>query len=107
MTEENDVGYNPMATDSIDKLLARREQTEKQKALLAEEVAEYKLVLNRLFSSADGKYLLKKMIRYSGVFSFDNNPPDGRLAEEKGKKKFFLELFWQFLDKTIKMESMS
>lgn len=107
MIEDTGVGYNPMALDSIDKLNARREQTEKQKALLKEEMDEYKLVLSRIFSSPDGQYLLKKMIRYSGVFSFDNNPPDGRLAEEKGKRKFFLELFWQFLDKTIKMESMS
>jgi hypothetical protein len=86
--------------------MSKREEHEKNKALLEAEVKEYREVLARLFASRDGKYLLKKLIRYSGIFAFDNNVPDGRLAEQKGIRKFFLEVFWQHLDKTTKMESM-
>lgn len=96
-----------MGLGSIDKLLDQRKKTEEQRELLKEEIADYTAALNRLFASPDGQYLLKKWAKYAGIFSFDNLPPDGRLAEEKGKRKFFLELIWQFLDKTIKMESLS
>ncbi len=101
------IGYNPMSLSSIDKINEARKQDEHRRELLKEEIADYTLVINRLFSSPDGQYLLKKWARYAGIFSFDNLPPDGRLAEEKGKRKFFLEIIWQYLDKTIKMESMS
>lgn len=104
---ENNLGYDPQALSSIDKINEQRQQAEKQAALLKEEVEEYKAVLNRIFSSPDGQYVLKKWMKGAGIFSFDNLPPDGRLAVEKGMRKFFLEFIWQYLDKTIKMESMS
>lgn len=101
------VGYNPMALGSIESLLEKRQKEEQRRELLKEEIADYTAALNRIFATPDGKFLLKKWTRYAGIFSFDNLPPDGRLAEEKGKRKFFLELIWQFLDKTLKMESLS
>lgn len=104
---ENEVGYDPRSLGSIDKLLEQRKQAEEKRELLKEEVADYTAVLNRVFSSPDGQYLLKKWQRGAGIYSFDNLPPDGRLAVEKGVRKFFLEFIWQYLDKTIKMESLS
>lgn len=104
---ENEVGYDPRSLGSIDKLLEQRQKAEQQRELLKEEIADYTMVINRIFASPDGQYLLKKWTKYAGIFSFDNNPPDGRLAEEKGKRKFFLELIWLYLDKTLKMESLS
>ncbi len=101
------INYDPQSHDSIDKILEARQKEQHRRELLKEEVADYTAALNRIFASPDGQYLLKKWMKGAGIFSFDNLPPDGRLAVEKGMRKFFLEFIWQYLEKTIKMESLS
>lgn len=105
MSEDQQPKYNPLgSTDSIDVMLQRRQEKEKQELLLKEEIEEYRVVLNRLFSSPDGQYFLKKLIKYCGIYLFDNAPPDGRLAEEKGKRKVYLELIRPYLHTTVRQQ---
>lgn len=99
-----DKPYNPMAHDSIDKLLASRARNQKRQAEMIEQVEEWKTVLNRLFSSPDGQYFLKGLIKYSKIHSFDNPTNPAKLVEDEGKRKVYLELIRPFLDKTILME---
>ncbi len=93
--------------DSIDKIEERRKQEENARARLAEEKEEYTKALNAIFASDNGKFVAKHMYRYAGIEDVDNNPPDGRLAVEKGKRQFFLETIWRLLDKTTKMEILN
>lgn len=101
----NDLPYNPFDTSSsIDKIADARERKKQQQAALAEEVAEYKLVLNRLFASQDGQYFLKKLIKWSGVYSFDNSGNPTKDVKDAERRKVYLELIRPYLDKTILME---
>lgn len=101
----SDFPYNPFdTTSSIEKITEARQAREKQKELLAEEVAEYRLVLNRLFASPDGQYFLKKLIKYCGVYSFDNSINPTKDVKDAERRKIYLELIRPYLDKTILME---
>ena len=101
----SDIPYNPFDTsNAIAKIAEAREKKQMQEALLAEEVAEYKLVLNRLFSTPDGQYFLKKIIKYCGVYSFDNSINPTKDVKDAERRKIYLELIRPYLDKTILME---
>lgn len=97
--------YNPFDTSSsIDKLAEAKENRKKQEALLAEEVHQYREVLNRLFASPDGQFFLKKLIKYCGVYSFDNSINPTKDVKDAERRKVYLELIRPYLDKTILME---
>lgn len=97
--------YNPFSADTIDKMLDKKKMEEQRKALLEEEIAEWKACIERIFSSPDGKFLAKKIIKYSGVFSFDSERLDGsKIAEAAIKRKFWLELFRPYLNKVTRTE---
>lgn len=92
------------STSTIDKVSEARKKAEENKEKMREMREQYKAALNRVLSTPDGQFVMKQLIDYCGVFTFDNAPPDGRLAEDKGKRKVYLEAIRPFLDKTIKME---
>ena len=101
----SDLPYNPFDTSSsIDKIAEAREKKKQQEALLAEEVADYKEALNRLFSTPDGQYFLKKLIKYCGVNSFDNSLNPIKDVKDAERRKVYYELIHPYLDKTIRME---
>lgn len=104
MSEETENGYNPFSNLSVEKMLEKKKAKEHQRALLAEEIEEYKACLDRLFSSPDGKYFIKKLIRYVGLFSFDTKIDAGKLVEDAAKKKVYLELIRPYLSATTRME---
>lgn len=89
---------------SIDDILRKREQRKHDEAILKEEIEQYTNAVNRLFSSEDGKFFLKKLVMYCGVNSFDKQLNPAKLIEDSGKRKVFLELIRPFLDKTIRAE---
>lgn len=93
--------YNPFSSDTIDKMLADRAKREKAKALIDEEVVEYKRALNRLFSSRDGRFFLKKLIRYCGIYSFDKTLNPAKLIENDGKRKVYLEMIRPYLEPDV------
>lgn len=93
--------------DSIDKIEEQRQRDKDAIARVAEEQLEYKKALNAIFASDNGKFVAKHMYKYAGIEEVDSNPPDGRLAVEKGKRQFFLETIWRLLDKTTKMEILN
>jgi hypothetical protein len=93
--------------DTIDKIEEAHKRDAEAKARIAEEREEYAKALNAIFASDNGKFVAKHMYRYAGIEDVDNNPPDGRLAVEKGKRQFFLETIWKLLDKTTKMEILN
>ena len=107
LTNSNSLNDQFRNHDSIDKIEERRKQEELAKARIAEERAEYSKALNAIFASDNGKFVAKHMYKYAGIEDVDSNPPDGRLAVEKGKRQFFLETIWRLLDKTTKMEILN
>lgn len=98
MSESNHPLLNP---NTIAKIMAEKDEATRKKAILDEEVKEYSDSINRLFETRDGQFFLKKLIRYTGVFSFDSKIDGAKLVEDAGKRKVFLELILPYLDKKL------
>ncbi len=95
----NNEGYNPFAQDTIEKMLSKKQEREKQFALLQHEVAEYQVILKKLLSTPEGKYFLKKLIKFSEIFSFDKEINPAKLVKDSGRKSVYLEMIRPYLDK--------
>lgn len=102
MADDNQ--YNPMSTDRIEDILARREKAKEKETITQEEMAEYAEVVNKLFSTPEGKYFLNKMIKYCGIYSFDNRVDAVTLIEEKGRRGVYLSMIRPYLDQSILKE---
>ena len=83
----------------IDEIIERKQEIDK---LAEENMKKYKQVLNRIFSTDDGKYLYRAMVKYCGIFSIDNKVDNDTLRERNGKRKVILEFILPFLDKDVK-----
>ncbi len=105
MSEDNqDKPYNPLSQGSIDELLKKRAEKEKQLVLAKEEEDDYIVCINRLFSSDDGKYFLNKLKRACGLNLFDKEINPAKLIEDAGRRKVWFELIRPYLDVSIQRE---
>lgn len=96
---------SPITPESVlDKMYRDQMERSKHEALLQEEVAEYKAAVNRLFSSPDGLFFLNKLLRYSGLTSFDKTLNPAKLVEDRGRQSIWFELLRPYLDKSIRSE---
>lgn len=87
-------------------VISRKEKQNRIVAILEEEVEDYMKAMNRIFSSPDGQLLLKKMIRYSGLLSFDNKL-DASMIEQKGKQKVVTELIIPYIRKELFAQALT
>lgn len=88
---------------SIDEITKRREEALKHKAILEEEIIEYKMVINRLASTPDGQYFLRKLIKFAGIYSFDNDINPAKMVEDRGKRRAYVELVRPFLETSTRI----
>ncbi len=90
-----------IASSVINKLLEHRQGLERQKEVIIENQEEWKKVLNRIFSTPDGEFFAKYLLRYLGEFKVDNSLNQIKLIEDNTKRKFYLELIRPYLDVEI------
>ena len=95
---------NLFADTSIDKIEQLKKKDVEAKQRLEAEREEYKKACQAIFASEHGKFVLKHLIKYCGIFHFDNKPPDGNLAVEKGRRSVNLEALRPSLDATTLIE---
>jgi hypothetical protein len=101
----DDTPINHITPQSImDRIAKDRIENENKKAILEEEIEDYKKVVNRLFSTPDGIYWLNKVLRYSGLTSFDKTLNPAKLVEDRGRQSIWFELIRPYLDKSIRSE---
>ena len=103
MSEDNEK-YNPLSKSSIDDLLKKRAEAEKEVVLAQEEVQDYTDCINRLFSSDDGKFFLNKLKRACGLNLFDKEINPAKLIEDRGRRAVWFELVRPYLDKSLLRE---
>lgn len=104
MSESNHPLLNP---STISKIMAEKEEASRRKAILDEEAKEYRDAINRLFDTRDGQYFLKKLVRYSGVFSFDHKIDGVKLVADAERRKLFLELIMPYLDNQLLVKTLT
>tara|TARA_R110000782_G_scaffold250267_1_gene337517 strand:+ start:132 stop:446 length:315 start_codon:yes stop_codon:yes gene_type:complete len=96
--------YNPLGKDTIDKMLSKKAEEERQILLLKEEIEDYRKAINRIFSTDDGKYFLNKMKVACGLNLFDKELNPAKLIEDRGRRGVWFDLIRPYLDKDILRE---
>jgi hypothetical protein len=92
--------------DSIlKKIEEKKRQSEIAEQVVIERVDDYKVALNRIFSSPDGKYFAKYLLKYINLFNdnFDISNP-AKLIEEKARRAVYLKMIRPYLDVEIRKE---
>ena len=95
---------NLFADTSIDKIEQMKKKDAEAKQRVLDEQEAYKTALNAIFASDNGKFVLKHLLVFCGVFHEDDKAPDGRLAVQKGRRQVYMMAIRPFLDKTLRME---
>lgn len=86
---------------TADKLLGQRDvQANKKKELEGDELL-FKLAVDRIADTDDGKLFLKVMIRYCGIFSPSKAE---NLIEQAARRNLYLELIRPFLNVQLRKE---
>lgn len=85
--------------DMIDKIMKQRAEQAHRQAVTDEEVKDFCGTVNRIFSSPDGQILLKKMIRFSGLFAFDKTIDGAKMLKHEGRKEMITELLLPYLNR--------
>lgn len=88
----------------VDAMAKREEERQKQQEVVIENIEEYRVALNRIFSMNEGKLLAKYLLRFCMVFNDDAQLNPAKLIEDKGKRAVYLKMIRPFLDRQIKQE---
>lgn len=94
MVNHNDEEFRSTA----EKLIAQAKKQEVQQSIIEEEMADWKDMLLRLFSTKDGIYLGQKLFQHSGCSVWDPDVQPVALVAQKGKSEFYLRYVRPFLD---------
>lgn len=88
----------------VDALAKKAAEREKSQEVVIENIEEYKQALNMVFSTNEGKLVMKYLLRHSGIFNDDAQLDAAKLVEGKGRKSVYLKMIRPFLDKQLRME---
>lgn len=88
----------------IQKIINDRMDADKRDAIIAEEVEEYTKALNGMANSPNGKLFMRKLVRYCGVFAFDQKIDPAKLVADEARRKVYLELVRPYLTNETRME---
>lgn len=84
-----------------DRIADMKAQQEAKQELVIEREQDFKDALNRIFSSSDGQFVAKYLIKYCKVFGTSTQH---NMMEDQGKRKVYLELIRPYLDVTIRKD---
>jgi len=88
----------------VDAMAKRESDRQKQQEIVIENIEEYKVALNRIFSMNEGKLLAKYLLRFCMVFNDDAQLNPAKLIEDKGKRAVWLKMVRPYLDRQLIME---
>lgn len=90
--------------NTVDKLLSQRAEKTRQQEVVIENMEEWQEVLNRIFTSDDGKLFAKYLLRHCGIFNKEDSTNHIKMIENIGKRNVYLELIRPYLDVLTRSE---
>jgi len=93
----------PDLNSVVGKIMESRAREDERKAILAEEIDEYKKALNGMAGSEYGIYFFRKMIRYCGIHAVKRTDPT-HMFEMGIKANVYNELVRPYLAPEIRAE---
>lgn len=88
----------------IGEMEKRQAEREQAKEIQIENEKEYRVAVNKIFSSNEGKMLAKYMLRFNGVFQAYTQLNPAKIVEEAVLRSYYLKMIRPYLDKKIRME---
>lgn len=89
---------------TVERILAESLKSKDVDEKVIENEKEYKAALNAVAKTRNGRLVLKYVLRYSKIYSVSTTSDVLKLADERTRKNFWLEMFGRYLDKTNRME---
>lgn len=102
---QNDKESGLMFDDStVMKLLRAARERDEKKEIVKEVEAEYRKALNAVASTKNGQFVLKYLLKASGINSVDYGSDIVKMADARGRRNYFLEMVWNYLSPASKQE---
>ena len=89
---------------TVDKLRDAREQQKLRKEKIIENMQDFKMALNGVASTQNGKLFLKTLIKACGVFTPKHTTEALALIEDNAKRNIYLEFIRPNLEPELKKE---
>ena len=86
-------------SNTVEKLLAQREQGNKQEEFTKEQEAEYKKAVQMIFDTPEGILFGKLLVKKLGIFNCKSCTNATTMIEENAAKAVYLKMIRPFLDK--------
>lgn len=96
-----------MASDqtlsTVERLIQQQAEKRKQQDIVIEREKEWKDVVNRLFSTDDGRYFAKYLLKDMRLFTADEHVNPAQEIEDRGRRRFYLKYIRPYLDRDVRV----
>lgn len=97
-------GHPMLKSNQVMDALARATERDKRKEFEIAELDKWKLSINRVVATPDGKALFRAMISHSDLFAPGSTRDTVKMVEDKCKIDFYLKWVRPYLDVTLRKE---
>lgn len=87
--------------DAVAKAMEKASKKEAESQLRFENEMAYKEVVNRIFSTEDGKYFAKYLLKFCNVHGTEQSRDGVALVENNAKRSVYYRLVRGYLDKEV------
>lgn len=89
---------------TVMKLLRDAANRNEKRDVVKEVEAEYRKALSAVANTRNGQFVLKYLVKASGINSVEYGSDIVKMADARGRRNFFLEMIWQYLTPAAKQE---
>lgn len=86
------------------KLLRLAQERDEKNEMNKEFEAQYIKALNAVAKTSNGAFVLRCMLRTSGIYSVESGSDIVKMADSRGRKNYFLQMVWNYLTPASKEE---
>lgn len=89
---------------TVMKLLKAAREQDTKRDIVKEVEADYAKALNAVAKTRNGQFVLKYLLKASGIYSVEFGSDIVKMADNRGRKNYFLEMVWNYLTPASKQE---
>jgi len=104
MQNDKMAGEHRFDDSTVLKLLRMAQETDTKREVVKEVEGDYIKALNAVAKTKNGQFVLKYLLKASGIYSVEVGSDIVKMADTRGRKNYFLEMIWNYLTPTSKQE---
>ena len=82
---------------TVMKLLRLAQEKDQKRDVVKEVEAEYIKALNGIARTRNGQFVIKYLLKASGVYAVETGSDIVKMADARGRRNYFLEMVWNYL----------